>query len=293
MARAILPSSIEIKIELEREACGVVADPTQIRQVLMNLITNASQAMPSGSGSVAVGLTRVTLDRPLECRGTVIPPGKYVRLSVSDTGCGMDAATIERIFEPFFSTKEVGKGTGLGLAVVHGILMNHGAGVTVSSTVGQGSRFAIYFPAASGDVAGEVQSVEVHPRGSERILVVDDESLIVYMIQRMLERLGYSVVTASSVREAREKFAAQAEDLDALISDQTMPEMTGLELAAALRKIRPDLPVILTSGYHEAIGAANAREAGIDAYVRKPVSLQQLSSVLRRVLDTRRRERAR
>ena len=215
-----------------------------------------------------------------------LAPGPYVRLTVSDTGHGMDRSVMERIFDPFFTTKEPGEGTGMGLAVVHGIVKSHGGAITVHNDPGEGTTFHVYLPRLESPTEPEeALTAEPAPRGKERILFVDDEEQLVRMGQRMLERLGYSVTARTSSVEALEAFRAQPEKFDLVITDQTMPNMTGVELARELMRIRPDIPVILITGFSEAVTLEKAGRMDIREYIMKPVLLRDLGKAIRRVLD--------
>jgi len=204
---------------------------------------------------------------------------------VSDTGHGMDRATMERIFEPFFTTKPVDKGTGMGLATVHGIVTSHDGAMTVHSEPGKGTTFHLYFPRSDSTVAPETQTTEPIPRGKERILFVDDEEQLVRMGQSMLERLGYHVTTRTSSVEALETFRAQPDRFDLVITDQTMPNMTGVRLAKELMRIRPNIPIILTTGFSEVVTPEVAKSVGIRDYIMKPVVAHDLATAIRGVLD--------
>ena len=215
-----------------------------------------------------------------------LAPGPYVRLTVSDTGHGMDRGVMERIFDPFFTTKEPGEGTGMGLAMVHGIVKSHGGAITVHNDPGEGTMFHVYLPRLESPTEPEeALTAEPAPRGKERILFVDDEEQLVRMGQRMLERLGYSVTARTSSVEALEAFRAQPEKFDLVITDQTMPNMTGVELARELMRIRPDIPVILITGFSEAVTLEKAGRMDIREYIMKPVLLRDLGKAIRRVLD--------
>ena len=285
LLRASLPATIEIHQKIGPDPGTVLADPTQIHQVLMNLCTNAAQAMDENGGILEVNLTNVELDPYFASRHPDIKPGPYLRLTVSDTGHGMDPSTIERIFDPFFTTKNHGKGTGMGLAVVHGIVKSHGGTITVYSTPGQGSTFNIYLPVIDREVEPETGIERPIPTGNEHILFIDDEQAIAGMNKQILERLGYEVVARTSSLEALELFKAQPDNFDLVITDMTMPNMTGEELARELMSIRPDIPIILCSGYSEKITEAKAKVTGVRAFVGKPILKREIAETIRRVLD--------
>jgi CheY-like chemotaxis protein len=252
----------------------------------MNLCTNASHAMREKGGTLEVSLRAITIDTGERLPEPDMAPGEYLVLSVKDTGHGMDDSVMKRVFEPFFTTKEKGQGTGLGLAVVYGIAKSHKGGIRVSSRPGQGSLFSVYLPAASTvtEVKSETVSWETLPTGTERILLVDDEEPIVELGQGVLRRLGYTVVTKRSGREALETFRGDGA-FDLVITDQTMPGMTGVMLAAELLKLRPDLPVILCTGYSESVSRETAQEVGIKEFLMKPLSKHEMAAAVRRALE--------
>jgi PAS domain S-box-containing protein len=287
MLRSTLPSTIEICQNIDEDAADitVMADPTQIHQVLMNLCTNAAHAMREKGGVLSVALATMDMG---SAPGTEIPgleDGYYLRLSVSDTGHGMDEAIRQRIFEPYFTTKGADEGTGLGLAVVYGIVKSVRGGIAVSSRLGEGASFHVFFPiaetieVASADIAAPLLT------GSGRILVVDDEKYVVEILKEMLEKLGYQVTARYSSTDALGAFQAQHEHFEMVITDQTMPQMTGTELAKEFLKIRPDIPIILCTGFSEMVDEAKARKIGIKAFLMKPVALQQLAQQMQRLLN--------
>jgi PAS domain S-box-containing protein len=283
--RASLPANIQISMNLAPDAPAVLANPTQIYQVTMNLATNALHAMEGWNGKLTVNLESCVPDELLLQKHPHLRPIQYARLTIADTGQGMDARTLERIYEPFFTTKAAGKGTGLGLAVVHGIVLAHDGIITVESTVGIGTTFQIYFPAKASDAAASVAVAGEAPQGNgQGILLVDDEPALTGMFQRVLQRLNYQVTISNSPLEAVGIFRANPAQFDVVITDLTMPELNGLELARQLRAIRPDLRVILASGYIAAIDDEDLRAAGICELLAKPVSLNNLAEVLQRTL---------
>ncbi|MFH1488253.1 MAG: ABC transporter substrate binding protein [Pseudomonadota bacterium] len=285
LIRSSLPTTIEIKQSIQAEKDTVFADPTQVHQILMNLCTNASHAMRERSGVLEVGLRNVDLDPAAVSRIHGLKPGSYLRLDVRDTGHGMEPSVLERIFDPFFTTKEVGEGTGMGLSLIHGIVADLGGTVTVESEQGKGSAFHVFLPihekAAPLKPADEIRL----PLGSEHILFVDDEKAMVSAIQPMLENLGYKVTARTSSIEALEAFRNDPGRFDLVITDMTMPNMTGDELAAEVMGIRPDIPVILCSGFSERIDEHKAKAMGIRAYVMKPIVMREMAKKIRDVLD--------
>jgi len=279
LLRASLPTTIEIHRNIDINCGAVLANPTQIDQVMMNLCTNAYHAMSDNGGVLKVSLQNS--EKP-EIK---LDPGPYVKLTVSDTGHGMDSALMERIFDPFFTTKEPGQGTGLGLATVHGIVKSHGGAITVHSEQGKGTIFDVYFPRLEKAVALEAPAKEPVPGGKERILFVDDEEQLSRMGQQMLERLGYDVTSRTSSVEALEAFRAQPDRFDVVITDQTMPDMTGMKLAVELMATRSNIPIILTTGFSELVTPEKAMAIGIREYIMKPVVSRDLGKAIRRVLD--------
>jgi PAS domain S-box-containing protein len=290
MLRASIPSTIEIRSRLAGEAL-VESDPTQIHQVLLNLCTNAAHAMREHGGILEVSTRDMEL-APEEVRfHSGLKSGLYVELTVKDTGHGIDPDIQDRIFDPFFTTKEIHEGTGLGLSVVHGIVANHGGVIEVSSKIGEGSGFRVLLPAMRERVEDQGAEMAEQPRGTEHILLVDDEPPLAMVGKQTLERLGYRVVFQTSSLAAVEVFRGQqaGNPFDLLITDMTMPQMTGTELATALRQLQPDLPVIVCTGFSELLDAEKARSLGIDGYLMKPVLLDALARLVRSVLDERRK----
>ncbi|MCJ7494829.1 MAG: ATP-binding protein [Deltaproteobacteria bacterium] len=287
LLRASLPSTIEIRQNIEADWGAIEADPTQIHQVLMNLCTNAAHAMSEDGGVLEVSLTKFDMDAGTSGVNSEIEPGPYLKLRVSDTGSGMPPEILSRIFDPYFTTKETGKGTGLGLAVVHGIVKSHRGAITVSSEPGKGTTFDIYFPRDDIIQApSELERIEPLPLGGrERVLFVDDEKAIVDIGQKLLERLGYEVVGRTSSVEALELFRAKPESFDLVITDMTMPNMTGDKLARELMGIRPGIPVILCTGFSERITEEKAKLLGIREFVLKPLVMKDLAKSMRRALD--------
>ncbi len=282
-----LPATIKIRRSLNKNCRAVSADPTQIHQMVMNLCANAYHAMRESGGVLAVILDEASPDPDAYPE---IPPGLYVRLTVSDTGCGIPDTHITRIFDPYFTTKPVGEGSGLGLSTVHGIAIGHNAHISVRSEVGKGTRFHIWFP-MTADMAGlseaayqEDDSLPV-PGGSESLLLVDNEAQIIDMEKQMLERLGYQVTASGSSRAALEHFRQQPEHFDLVITDMTMPDMTGLKLSAELMRIRPDVPIILCTGFNETLTEDMIRAIGIQELVMKPMFRNEIAATIRRVLD--------
>jgi len=285
MLRASLPTTIEIRKNIETPDGIVKANATQIHQVLVNLCTNASHAMREKGGVLGVGLSRFHAESSAELPHHDLQPGTYLKLSVSDTGCGMSAEQMQRIFDPYFTTKEAGEGTGLGLAVVQGIVRSHSGAVKVASLPGRGSVFDVYLPEMEKEHISSQEAVQPYLTGHETILVVDDEPALVAMSKQMLELLGYKTVTRTSSVEAYNLFRHNPARFDLVMTDMTMPYMTGEKLAGKILAIRPDVPIILCTGYSEQITEKRARELGIQAFVMKPLVMRDLAATIREVLD--------
>ncbi|MFT5697646.1 MAG: PAS domain S-box-containing protein [Desulforhopalus sp.] len=292
LLRASLPSTIKIYSNI-RSDTKIIADATQIYQVVYNLCTNAAQAIQDKAGFIRISLLDVEVN---ENQCTVHPglvPGKYVRLSVEDSGHGMSSDIKGKIFDPYFTTKREGKGTGMGLALVHGIITNHDGSIGVFSEPGKGTTFDVFLPAIERKSAQKLGSspFETLAKGKEKILLVDDEKQVVNLECQMLEQLGYVVVSQTSSLKALELFSAAQDSFDLIITDMTMPEMTGYQLAERLKKIRPDIPIILCSGYNEYISEEKTKKIGINAFILKPITMIDLSKIIRKILDRKILER--
>ncbi len=285
LLRASIPTTIEIRQRLETESRAVLADPTEIHQVVMNLCTNASQAMREKGGLLEVSLQTLALDEEAAAQFAELCPGAYQRLKISDTGSGMDQATAARIFEPYFTTKEPGEGTGLGLSVVHGIVKSCRGAITVASQPGRGSTFEIFLPLIEHQEESQLRKeVKPLPTGTERLLFVDDEEALADIGHQILKRLGYRVTVKTSSLEALETFKAGPHEFDLVITDQTMPHLTGADLAQEMLRLRPDMPIILCTGFSESINAEEARALGIRRFLLKPLVAREIAEVVREVL---------
>jgi PAS domain S-box-containing protein len=284
LLRAALPSTITIRPIIDRNAGTVLADPTQMQQVLINLCTNAAHAMREAGGVIEVRLESIELAVDAPTMSPDLKAGAYVRLTVHDTGHGMEPEILARIFEPFFTTKGIGEGTGMGLAVAHGIIANHGGTITVESTPGQGSMFAVYLPRSDTPGITALPIKEPVVGGSERILFVDDEAALVHVGRATLQRLGYQVVVCTSSSEALETFRATPHSFDLVITDRTMPALPGEALILALRQIRPDVPIILCTGFSQPVTLEQLRALGVDAILLKPVMADEWARVIRQAL---------
>lgn len=283
--RASLPATIEIREDIDSDSGNILADPVQIHQIIMNLCTNAHHAMSEKGGVLEVKLASVNLGADGAAVHPDLKPGPHVNVTVKDTGSGMDDATMAKIFDPYFTTKAKGVGTGLGLAVVHGLVKNHGGAIAVESEAGKGSVFNLYFPAIQKEVAEETRIQEVMPTGHEHILLVDDEPVLLDMSREMLEYLGYSVETRTSSVEALALFSANPDRFDLVITDMTMPFMTGDKLAMELMRIRADIPIVVCTGYSERIVYEQAKAMGIRAFVMKPILMAKMAEAIRDALD--------
>lgn len=283
--RASIPSSIAIRENIKNDTGVIIADPTRIHQIIMNLCTNAAHSMKDKGGIIEISLEKFDLDEDSAGRNFKMSPGPYVRLSVADTGCGMDDDTVRRIFDPYFTTKEQGDGTGLGLSVVHGIVKSFGGTIKVYTEPDNGSIFHIYFPRSESDFNPEKKEGLILPTGNEKILLVDDEEMVLNMSREMLESLGYEVTSRSSSIEALEAFRSNPNRFDLLITDQTMPKMTGEKLAHEIIKLRLDIPIILCTGFSATITEERAEVLGIRAFLFKPILKNDLAKTVREVLD--------
>jgi CheY-like chemotaxis protein len=268
----------------------VVSDPTQIHQIIMNLCTNAAHAMKHSGGTLRVSLLPIDLGPEAAARLPELAPGPYLQLSVADTGHGISLDIIDRIFDPYFTTKTKGEGTGLGLSVVHGIVKNHGGAIRVSSAPDLGATFDLWFPRCASAATLPQEDRKPIPSGTERILFVDDEPMVLKMGRELLERLGYSVAAETAAPAALEVFRASPGEFDLVITDKTMPVMTGFELARSVLAIRPDIPVILCTGFSDAEDPERARMLGIQELVMKPLVMREIAEKIRQVLTVARHQ---
>ncbi len=284
LVRPVLPREVHLNTTLEPQCGMILADPSQLVQIVLNLCTNAAQSMSAGGGTLDVSLSRCHVDEESARRLRLPRTGSYARLRVADTGPGMDDYTLSRIFEPFFTTREQGEGTGLGLAVVHGIVGSLNGSIDVRSTVGKGTRFDVYFPHLADAQHTQISSISVSteaPEGVETILFVDDEKAIATIAARGLGALGYHVVTANDATQALEKFASAQASIDVVVTDQTMPGLHGDALARMLKEQDPNLPVVLISGADHPSGPH------IDGFLAKPFTTDQLAQSIRQALNAR------
>lgn len=284
LIRSSIPAVIEIRQNITSDSL-ILGNPAQIHQILMNLCSNAAYAMEDKGGILDIALKDIVINPSSDPEKAKLKPGQYIRLTVTDTGTGIPSDIIHSIFEPYFTTKPVGEGTGMGLAMVHGIVESYGGQVTVDSELGKGTVFTIYLPVLKKQTAAIPAKPEELPAGTERILFVDDEEPISRMGGRILERLGYQVTTRTSSIEALELFRINASRFDLVISDMTMPNMTGDRLAVELMKIRPDIPIILLTGYSKKMSDETAKKIGIRALAYKPIVKTDLARTIRKILD--------
>ncbi|MCB2180849.1 MAG: PAS domain S-box protein [Desulfobulbaceae bacterium] len=286
LLRGVLPTTIEIKNDIEPGVQNILANVTQIHQVIMNICTNASHAMRENGGILTVSLREISLDAT-QMKLHKLPPGRYMQLKIADTGCGMNKATLEHIFEPYFTTKGIGEGTGLGLATAHGIVKKHQGNIEVESEPGKGSTFTISFPIIAEEKTrkhdnkqdGSLARIEGH------VMLVDDEETLTRLGTKILERLGCTVTAFTSSTEALKHFTDHTSDYQAILTDQTMPNLTGLQLAKSIHKINPGIPIILCTGYSDLVDEKLARDSGLQEFLMKPLSMKELSEKLGKLLS--------
>jgi two-component system cell cycle sensor histidine kinase/response regulator CckA len=285
LLRSSLPATIEISQHIEADIAPVLADPTQIHQIVINLCTNAAHAMEADGGHLNVSMSQVLLSEQDTRLHPGLVPGEYLKISIQDTGAGISPDILQKIYDPYFTTKEKGKGTGLGLSVVHGIVQSYGGAINAYSVPNRGSTFNVYIPSVKDPIVDQRPVSSDLPGGDEHILLVDDEPALVDVGRQLLEKLGYRVSTADGSRAALELFRHAPQDIDLVVTDMTMPTMTGDKLAVELLKIRPDLPIILATGYSVTITAEKALKMGIKAFLHKPIVEADLAGSVRNVLD--------
>ena len=286
LLRQTLPSTVCLVTNIDDKTGIVLANKTQINQIVVNLVTNSFHAFPSEKGTITVNLSSIALLGQSE-EYPNLPSGRYSLLSVQDTGSGIDKEILSRIFEPFFTTKEKEKGTGLGLSVVHGIILDHAGGVNVKSVIGEGTTFDILLPLVPDEQEENNQIIinESDLRGSERILIVDDEKELVNVLEKNLKSLGYRVTSVYKPEEAFRLFRRELYSFDLLITDQTMPKMTGLELSAEILAVRQEMPIIITTGYSSVLDISEAKKMGIQHIIMKPIYKNDLALVIRKIFD--------
>ena len=287
MMRASLPTTIEIHQNIKTGLAPILSEPTEIHRVLMNLCSNAAHAMQEKGGVLEVTLSDVDVDIKTAAQNLDLHPGRYQMLTISDTGHGIDSFVIERIFDPFFTTKKHGQGTGMGLAVTHGIVKSCGGAITVNSEPGKGTTFKVFFPTIESETIVESEHYEPLPIGNERILFVDDEVALVTAGKQLLETLGYKVITKTNGIEALKTFKEQPDNFDVVITDMTMPKMTGEDLSKEILAIHPDIPIIICTGFSEVISEKKAKAIGISEFIMKPILRKDIAKIVRRVLDNK------
>ncbi len=285
LLRSTLPANIEVRERMRAGEDTIMADPTQINQILMNLCTNAAHAMKKRGGVLEVSLLDVDLNGDAADINAELKPGEYVILEVRDTGHGMDKEVLERIFDPFFTTKGPGEGSGMGLSVVHGIVKGCKGTISVESELGKSTLFRIFFPRVEEAVALVEKDFEPLPRGNDQILLVDDEVFILDSLKPALENLGYIVVACRDGKKAQDMFSNRPERFDLVIADYSMPNMSGVEMAEKLRTIKPDIPIILCTGFSDIVTEENVKAAGIKELLMKPLVTNDIANAIRRVLD--------
>jgi PAS domain S-box-containing protein len=287
LLRSSIPKTIDIQLDIETETGLIQADPTQIHQIIINLCTNAYHSMEEDGGILYISLKNKEVSARDAAALPDVRPGHFIQLIVKDTGPGIAPEVQERIFEPYFTTKEVGKGTGMGLAIVHGIVKDYGGFILCNSKIGKGTVFEVCLPTLLEQIALETQEVELTPVGTERILFIDDEEILANMGRAMLERLGYTVTMKMGSIEALACFKAQPDAFDLVITDQTMPEMAGFDLARRILQIRPGMPIILCTGYSNQISEEKAKSFGIKGFAMKPLARRDIAGLIRKILDER------
>ena len=285
LIRSSIPTTIDIQRQIKIDSAAVEGDSTQIHQLVLNLCANAAHAMRENGGILHVSVEGADIDSEAESERLGLKPGQYVRVNISDTGHGIKPSALYRIFEPFYTTKVRGEGTGMGLAVVHGIVKSYGGTILVDSQPGQGTRFEVFLPRTKKKMVRKSEKPSGLPSGNERVLLVDDEKPMVDAVRSMLNHLGYEVVARTSSVEALECFRAHPENFDIVITDMTMPNMTGRELATGIISIRPDIPVILCTGFSDQMNADMARQIGVREFVMKPIIMKEMAQTIRDVLD--------
>ncbi|MDH4320463.1 MAG: response regulator, partial [Desulfobulbaceae bacterium] len=286
LLRASIPSTVKMQEEIANIDATILADSTKIHQVVVNLCTNALHSMENQQGSLAIRLARTELTAPDIRDQSEVQPGPFMELSVADTGHGIAPGIIDHIFDPYFTTKEVGKGIGMGLAVVHGIIKEHGGLITVESTIGRGTTFRVYLPLSTAKIVPEPAPAALPlPIGNERILLIDDEEAIIRMLKGGLERFGYRITAMTSSTEALAAITADPDQFDLVITDQTMPDLSGINLAREILALRPSLPVILYTGYSDLASDILAKQSGIREFLLKPIDSRTMAGHIRRILD--------
>lgn len=285
LIRSSISANITIDQNIAEDVSPIIGNSTQINQILINLCGNAADAMINTGGAISVNLNNETLDEKFVKLNPSLSPGQHVRLTVKDTGHGMDKKTLGRIFNPYFTTKKAGKGTGVGLAIVHGIVENHNGAIFAESVPDKGAEFTVLIPAYAGQIENEVEAEIVLPTGHESVLLVDDEPALFRLGKQRLEGLGYRVNGSTDSPEALSMFKADPGAYDLVITDMAMPRMTGDQLAIEILKIRPDIPILLCTGYSEKLSEEDAYEIGICSFAMKPLNKADFAVYVREAID--------
>jgi CheY-like chemotaxis protein len=285
LIRSSTPTNIEIRQDLSLDVLTVLGNATQINQLLINLCTNSVDAMPSKGGLLTVTLSSEVIKGIRQGSHGSLKPGHYVKLMISDNGSGMDKKILNRVFEPYYTTKDIGKGSGIGLSVVHGIVEEHGGAITVDSHPGEGTTFTLFLPIHAGQLEDARSEENFQPVGNERILYVDDEPAIAKLGKRHLENLGYSVESTTDPLQALRMVKANPDNFDLVVSDMAMPQMTGDELITEVLKIRNEIKTIICTGFSTKISEKEAREIGATSFVMKPFNKAELAQAIRQALD--------
>ncbi|MCP4141553.1 MAG: response regulator, partial [Chloroflexi bacterium] len=286
LIRSSIPTTIDIQLNAEDIEGIVKADPTQIHQILINLCTNAAHAMDEEGGILTISLSEIELDSISQYQFQDVEPGIYVQLTITDTGIGIDSTIVHKVFDPYFTTKEIGKGSGMGLAVVHGIVKSYNGSISIYSEPHRGTTFKILFPSADKESAIDDKSMDKIPTGNEKILFVDDEEALAKIGAKMLEHLGYDVVHETDSLHALALIKADPSQFDLIITDMTMPNLTGDKLTKKILEINPDMPIILCTGFSNKIDSETAVEMGIKQYIDKPFDKTQLAIMVRKALSS-------
>jgi len=289
LLRATLPPTIDIRQVIDGESNVILGTPGHVHQVIMNLCTNALHAMRGGKGILGIDIRTVDLETGSVPGGIAVfdkvEPGTYVQITVTDSGNGIESAVLERVFDPYFTTKEPGEGTGLGLSVIHGIVKKYRGNASIESRFGKGATARVWFPSVTSLEAPVKKEIETLPTGKETVLLVDDEEELLKSLQQILRQLGYTVLSGSSTTTALKVFLKNPGGIDIIITDMAMPEMTGIQFAREALNVRPDIPIILCTGFSEFVDAEKAKDIGIRKFLMKPVDRQTLATVIRNVLD--------
>ncbi len=285
--RPSIPTTIDIRQDIDTKTSTILADPTNVHQILINICTNAFHAMEETGGELSITLKEISLDSKSIALEPGVMAGNYIKLSIADTGEGIDPTIKNKVFDPYFTTKDTGKGTGMGLAIVHGIVKSCGGFINLESEPGKGTTFHVFLPIYEREVVYQEKIQEKIPLGHERVLFIDDEEMLVEMGQDMLQRLGYKVTVCNKSLEALELFKESPDQFDVVITDQTMPKMTGADLAVKLLAVRSDIPIILCTGYSSIVDAEKAMDLGISEFILKPIVKRDIAKLIRKVLENK------